>query len=85
LGKAFCVVIFYPFLKIAVSCKMTFTQNYLHPPELPGSKLLSFAYSKESNQSKRHPHAMTFGFPALLNKSGGCGTRFAQTVLAENS
>jgi len=30
-------------------------------------------------------HAMTFGFPALLNKSGGCGTRFAQTVLAENS
>jgi hypothetical protein len=31
LGKAFCVVIFYPFLKIAVSCKMTFTQNYLHP------------------------------------------------------
>jgi hypothetical protein len=31
LGKAFGNVIFYPFLKIAVSCKMTFTQNYLHP------------------------------------------------------
>ena len=28
---------------------------------------------------------MTFGSPALLNKSGGCGTRFAQTVLADNS
>ena len=24
-------------------------------------------------------------FPALLVKAGGCGTRFAQTVLAENS
>jgi hypothetical protein len=36
LGKTFkallCgVVIFYLFHKIAVSCKMTFTQNYLHP------------------------------------------------------
>ena len=31
------------------------------------------------------PPAMAYGFPALLDKSGGCGTRFAQTVLAENS
>ncbi|PKO42369.1 MAG: hypothetical protein CVU29_11930 [Betaproteobacteria bacterium HGW-Betaproteobacteria-22] len=31
MGKAFGKVIFNPFLKIAVSCKMTFTQNYLHP------------------------------------------------------
>ena len=26
---------------------------------------------------------MAYGFPALLDKSGGCGTRCAQTVLAE--
>ena len=45
---------------------------------------LSFACPKESNQSKRPP-TMAFGFPALLDKSGGCGTRCAQTVLAENS
>jgi hypothetical protein len=31
LGKAFGEVVFYPFLKIAVFYKMTFTQNYLHP------------------------------------------------------
>ena len=27
-------VIFIPFLKNAVSSKMTFTQNYLHPPSI---------------------------------------------------
>ena len=26
---------------------------------------------------------MAYGFPALLKKSGSCGTRYAQTVLAE--
>jgi hypothetical protein len=31
----------------------------------------------KSSQRKEHPNAMAFGFPALLNKSGGCGTRFA--------
>jgi hypothetical protein len=51
---------------------------------LPDSKLLSFACSKESNQRKEHP-TMAYGFPALLKKSGSCGTRVfnPQTVLAE--
>ena len=34
MGRAFCVVIFIPFLKNAVSCKMTFTQNYLYPQKV---------------------------------------------------
>jgi hypothetical protein len=43
----------------------------------------TFACSKESNQIKEHPAIPAFGLPALLNKSSGCGTRYAQTVLAE--
>lgn len=31
------------------------------------------------------PSITAFGSPVLLNQSSGCGTRFAQTVLAENS
>jgi hypothetical protein len=34
---------------------------------------------------EKYTPAKAFGFPVLLIKSGGCGTRFAQTVLAENS
>ena len=44
-----------------------------------------FCLSKIKYPNKKTPPAKACGFPALLIKSGGCGTRFAQTVLAENS
>ena len=31
------------------------------------------------------PHTTAYGYPALLINKGVCGTRFAQTVLDENS
>ena len=45
---------------------------------LPGSKVLSFASPKESNQRKGDPGSSPrkgAGFPALLAGEGGCGTR----------
>jgi hypothetical protein len=44
-----------------------------------------FCLLKRKSPKKRAPLAMACGFPVLLDKSGGCGTRCAQTVLAENS
>jgi hypothetical protein len=53
----------------------------------PTAEILSFASPKESIQRKGDPgyapSAFGCGFPALLESRGGCGTRFAQTVLAD--
>ena len=53
----------------------------------PTAEILSFASPKESIQRKGDPgyapFACGYGFPALLESRGGCGTRFAQTVLAD--
>ena len=49
----------------------------------PAAEILSFASPKESIQRKGDPGYAPFGFPALLESRGGCGTRFAQTVLAD--
>ena len=54
---------------------------------VPQAEILSFASPKESIQRKGDPgyapSAFGCGFPALLESRGGCGTRFAQTVLAD--
>ena len=49
----------------------------------PAAEILSFASPKESIQRKGDPGYAPCGFPALLESRGGCGTRFAQTVLAD--
>src|SRR3989338_4473877 len=47
---------------------------------LPGSKLLSFASPKRKYPKKRRPRfAAASRFPALLDWSGGCGTRAARS------
>ena len=44
-----------------------------------------FCLSKIKYPNKKTPHTTGFAFPALLIKQGVCGTRFAQTVLDDNS
>jgi len=44
-----------------------------------------FCLAKRNRGKKRLPHTSSFAFPVLLIKQGVCGTRFAQTVLDENS
>ena len=59
--------------------------RYLNHSFSPLGEILSFCLSKIKYPNKKTPPTMACGFPALLDKSGGCGTRCAQTVLAENS
>jgi hypothetical protein len=57
--------------------------RYLGREFVPQAEVLSFASPKESTQRKGDPGYAPCGFPALLEIRGGCGTRFAQTVLAD--
>ena len=44
-----------------------------------------FLLLSQRNRGKKRLPAKAFGFTVLLIKSGGCRTRYTQTVLSENS